>query len=43
MHDLSHHTGSSLGADLSHRARFLRRGSAVLVTLLVLSGRGCHE
>ena len=38
MHDLSHHSGSSLGADLSHRARFLRRGSAVLVTLLVLSG-----
>lgn len=38
MHDLSHHSGSSLGADLSHRARFLRRGFAVLVTLLVLSG-----
>jgi len=38
MHDLSHHSGSSLGADLSHRARFLRRGSAVLVTLLVLFG-----
>lgn len=38
MHDLSHHAGSSLGADLSHRARFFRRGSAVLVTLLVLSG-----
>jgi hypothetical protein len=38
MHDLSHHSGSSLGTDLSHRARFLRRGSAVLVTLLVLSG-----
>jgi hypothetical protein len=38
MHDLSHHSGSSLGADLNHRARFLRRGSAVLVTLLVLSG-----
>ena len=38
MHDLSHHSGSSLGADLSHRARFLRRGSAVLVTLFVLSG-----
>jgi hypothetical protein len=38
MHDLSHHSGSSLGADLSHRPRFLRRGSAVLVTLLVLSG-----
>ena len=38
MHDLSHHAGSSLGAALSHRARFLRRGSAVLVTLLVLFG-----
>jgi hypothetical protein len=38
MHDLSHHSGFSLGADLSHRARFLRRGSAVLVTLLVLFG-----
>ena len=38
MHDLSHDSGSSLGADLSHCARFLRRGSAVLVTLLVLSG-----
>jgi hypothetical protein len=38
MHDLSHHSGSSLGADLSHRARFLRRGSAVLVSLLVLCG-----
>jgi hypothetical protein len=38
MHDLSHHSGSSLGADLSHRARFLRRGSALLVMLLVLSG-----
>ena len=38
MHDLSHHSGSSLGADLSHRAEFLRRGSAVLVTLLVLCG-----
>jgi len=38
MHDLSHHSGSSPGADLSHRARFLRRGFAVLVTLLALSG-----
>jgi hypothetical protein len=38
MHDLSHHSGSSLGTDRSHRAKFLRRGSAVLVTLLVLSG-----
>lgn len=38
MHDLSHHSGSSLGADLSHRARFLRRGSALLATLLVLFG-----
>jgi hypothetical protein len=38
MHDVSHHSGSSLGADLSHRARFLRRGFAVLVMLLVLSG-----
>ena len=38
MHDLSHHSGFSLGADLSNRARFLRRGAAVLVTLLVLSG-----
>ncbi len=38
MHDLSHQSGPSLGAELSHGARFLRRGSAVLLTLLVLSG-----